>query len=520
MKRCVLGGVGGVSVVLMTACVSAGPPTATETLAKVGAATGWDHLKETAPNGVRLSGETIFLGVKESATLMFDHRGSFLLDQQGKVPFAQAIGGAGPWMLDLGGEYRGLVLGEAEEVRIISEALSGRWIRPDSAFAFTVDAEKSTDAEVWLACAFKEGAHATTGRVRIDTATWKPVEWTISAGRETQTMTFHGSVALGEAWFPAEVSMAGVGGSQTLTFTQASEAPTFIRSPYEPPRPIGSRPVDVRFDASAPALLESKRAKTGHALVKVIVDGRPGWFIFDTGAGMTVIDSAFADAAKLEPFAEVQAVGVGGAVASSFVRARSLTAGAATMTDPLMTRLDLSKIAAAMGEQIDGVLGYNLMHRAIVKLSTADGKVELFDPATFNETNITWHKLAIYERHACVEGAFEDHRGWFKLDTGAGMLPVSMHAPTVRALKLLDGRETTDSKAGGVGGNVKVKAGKLAWLEIGGRREENVDATFAIEDKGAFGDPFTFGNLSPKQIGPRDLIFDYAAGRIAYPARP
>lgn len=494
------------------------PLTVQDVIAKVREGTGRAALLQNAAGGVQLRGKTEFLGMPEQCVLTMTPGGSYLLDQTGPIPQTRALGAKGPWRVDIGGETAMLALGEAESARLFGAACTGSWLdeKPAVALDLTLEESKTTENRVFLAFTLREGL--TRGEIAVDRKTWRPAEWTMRAGPKSETLTFVGELMVEGAWLPREIIEYGREGSaSTYTFESAGPSPQFFRSPYEP---ASLKPADVSFDAAVPGALESKRAKTGHALVKVLVEGRPGWFIFDTGAGTTVIDKAFAQAAGLKVFGSVQAVGVGGAVTTGFVRPKTLTVGPATQTDALLTELDLSAIGKAMGEKIDGVLGYNIMHRAIARLSTADGAVSLHDPAKFDDKGLVWFPLIVYDRHACVAGTFEGHEGVFTLDTGAGTQPVSMHFPTVERFKMLEGRETTDSSAGGVGGNVKMKAGKLAWLEIGGRREENVRATFAVEEKGVFGNPFTAGHLSIKQLGPRDVVFDYAGGRIAFPDRP
>jgi hypothetical protein len=89
----------------------------------------------------------------------------------------------------------------------------------------------------------------------------------------------------------------------------------------------------------------------------------------------------------------------------------------------------------------------------------------------------------------------------------------------VRELAMLEGRETTDARAGGVGGTVAVKRGELAWFELGGRRTGRVMAEFAMEDKGVFGDAYTAGNIGGVLLRPFVLVMDYPRGRIAFVAK-
>jgi hypothetical protein len=501
------------------------PIDAAEAIAKVRAAQHWDRLADAAPSGVTLNGTVTFLGLDQTATLIFESRGTgFALQQSGPVPYSRGLNEQGPWLHDIGGEVRHLHLGEAESARVVSEVLTGRWTLPadnTSLLRFTTDTARTNDQTVVLPFTLRDGL--LSGRVEIDRATWRPASWTFAAPGDPRPdeLTLAGELSLpgnDAPRFPANITWSsGNGAAIAYKFESISPAPSYFRSPFAPPIAPSGRAPDIAFDPAKPNTLESKRLKTGHTLVKVAINGVDGWFIFDSGAGGTVIDAAFSDSVGLEQFGAVQAVGIGGSVASSFVRAASLTVGPATQSAALMTRLDLSKIGGLLGEKIDGVLGYNILRRSIARIAPATGRITLSDPAAFNDAGLTWHTLIDYDRHACVQATIEGHTGYFRLDTGAGTLPVSVHAPAVQRLKLLEGRDTTDAKAGGVGGFVKTRSGFLAWLEIGGRRLEHVPASFAVEPKGSLADAFTLGNLSPAQLGPRDIVFDYAGGRIAYP---
>src|SRR4029079_6780259 len=78
------------------------------------------------------------------------------------------------------------------------------------------------------------------------------------------------------------------GSHSSFTIAAAEPAPAFFRSPYEP----RTAPAPVAFDAAAPAALEVKKAPTGHLLVKPRIAGKDaGWFIFDSGAGNSVVNS-------------------------------------------------------------------------------------------------------------------------------------------------------------------------------------------------------------------------------------
>ncbi|MFT3880830.1 MAG: retropepsin-like aspartic protease [Gemmatales bacterium] len=171
-----------------------------------------------------------------------------------------------------------------------------------------------------------------------------------------------------------------------------------------------------------------------------------------------------------------------------------------------------------MGAKIAGVIGYGVFHRCTVELDMENNTVALFDPKTYDQNRVQnrWQKLYQTARVACVEAEFEGHKGIFKLDTGAAGSTVALHAPTVEKYKLLDGRQTTETLAGGVGGNVSAKSGKLKYFELGGHRTDDIEVTFATTAKGAFNSADTLGNIGGDLLKPFKLVFDYQNKRIAF----
>jgi hypothetical protein len=201
------------------------------------------------------------------------------------------------------------------------------------------------------------------------------------------------------------------------------------------------------------------------------------------------------------------------------MRPDTLTLGRATIDKPAMIVMNFAFLDMPMGEQIAGIIGYGMIHRTVAEIDMEAPAISLYDPAAYDSSKVTWSRLAIDSRVACVEAEFEGHKGWFHLDTGAGASTVQLHAPAVERLKLLEHRTTIPSASSGVGGFTPVREGYLDWFEIGGHRMEKVPATFALKAKGAFATPYTLGNVGGGLVKPFKLVMDYQHERIAFVPR-
>jgi len=115
-----------------------------------------------------------------------------------------------------------------------------------------------------------------------------------------------------------------------------------------------------------------------------------------------------------------------------------------------------------------------------------------------------------------VQATYEgDHKGWFRLDTGANGT-VTFHAPIVEKLHMLVGRDTNSGAMAGVGGSTDARVGKIKWFELGGHRFENLVAVFSLAKIGAFADRYLAGNIGQDLMEPFTVVFDFGGSRVAF----
>ncbi|MDX9911757.1 MAG: retropepsin-like aspartic protease [Phycisphaerales bacterium] len=277
----------------------------------------------------------------------------------------------------------------------------------------------------------------------------------------------------------------------------------------------------LRFETGVPSALDVKRAPTGHLLVRPQVNGHDaGWFIFDTGAGMGVVSTPHVEHLGLTPAGSIDAVGVGGATGAPLFACETLSIGPVTLAGHTLMGADLSFLKPHLGEEIVGVLGYDVLSRCVAEIDLADSRIALHDPASYTlPEGAAWQPLFLEGRVPSIDASFEGHEGRFRLDTGANG-GVTFHEPCVRELGLVEGREVSPAKIGGVGGFVDARSGTIEWFELAGVRHERVPAMFAMEPKGTFADATKAGNIGGEILSRYVLVFDYPSSRIAFVPRP
>jgi hypothetical protein len=269
--------------------------------------------------------------------------------------------------------------------------------------------------------------------------------------------------------------------------TAAAQTTAPAPSPATQPQP--PEPGKVSLVGRLPAELKVKRAKTGHLLVSPKIDGQvAGWFIFDTGAGMSCVDKTVAEKFALPHAADAAAQGEGGTQQTRLLKIKSLALGPVLVEDSTIVELNLKPIAAAMGEQIDGVIGYECFLPGIVEVDLEAGTITVHDHAAYTlPDGHAWEKLSFKGRRPRLPGQIEGNEpGLFLFDLGANT-SLTVYAPTVERFRLLEGRETTATMSGGVGGIHAARKGTVGSITLAGERVVDVPAVFAQSKQGAAG---------------------------------
>ena len=503
------------------AATGAAPPAASDaaaTLARAEQALGAEA-RRSHGEALLLEGTADFLGSPATTTLLILPDGRFHQATEGRTVSSRTWDGTTMWARDLGGEVRQEVFGERTTTRLEMAVVSGSWT--DLARSWTLESLPPQGDPPGPALAFAIAEDSIQGTIDFDPATHLPRRWSWTRGDSTNTMVLGEWRECGGMHLPGSVAASGSTG--TVSQSRITKA-SLVAAPesFQVPAP----PADWRYDASIPADVEVVRAPTGHLLVHPLVNGRdPGWFILDTGAGINCLSKGTVAALGLQTFGAVPAAGVGGTVSSPFCQPDSLSLGPLTLERPLTVVLDLDFLSGPMGRPIGGIVGYGLFARSTVRLDLSTpalrildasrGAADLAPPVQEGE----WVPLALAGSIPCVRAAIEGHEGFVKLDTGAGRDTITLHAPAVERLKLLEGRETTPTRVGGVGGSLPAQKGTLAWIQVGSIRHQDVPAVFATTPKGSFSNPDVLGNMGVGLFEECVLVFDYPRQRMAFVRR-
>ena len=402
--------------------------------------------------------------------------------------------------------------GEYESQVLMGWVRSGFWLRPDCPLErFEVDAPAEMPA---IGIALPDGS--VRGRVELDPEHHRVQRLVLDLESGSVTTTFSDYRESFGVAIPRRVAVEMQGREEVAyRVVQVGLAP-----PSAPPlgrEALGRTVEDASFDASLPADVEIETIATGHTLARVEVQGvEIGWFLFDTGAGATAITPEAAATLGLEPIGLGPLAGIGPEVTETpLYRCDRLRIGPMTLDGVNLIEFDMHGTWGMLPDKIAGVIGWDVLSRAVCELDPLGERLRLFPPD--HEPAVDFHPLTLYGRLPHVHADYEgDRRGIFALDTGAPAIGVHFNGPTVRHLDLLNGRDTSSGSMMGAGGRANFEMGEIQWLVLAGQHMQPVGALFSTDPGTPLADPAVHGAIGGQVMAPFHLVLDYPRGRIAF----
>lgn len=276
--------------------------------------------------------------------------------------------------------------------------------------------------------------------------------------------------------------------------------------------------------APAPVVIPFEMV-TGHVVVKVrINNSRPFSFVFDTGDKVGIIDLGRAQELGLDLHGQVHVGGAGsGKLTGSQVRGATWTLpGLDGFSQPVVLALPLDRFAARFGHDFDGIIGSDFIRQFVVEIDYQARVLKLHkkDTFTYSGTGETIPIRLDSEGHPILEVEVtplkgEPIKGRFVLDIGSGG-SLALHSPFVADNRLLNSNLKTIRAigAGGAGGQVLGRIGRVSELKIGTFKLSNPTALFSEDKGGAFASRALAGNIGQKIASKFKVFLDYARERI------
>jgi predicted aspartyl protease len=212
-------------------------------------------------------------------------------------------------------------------------------------------------------------------------------------------------------------------------------------------------------------------------LLPVQVNDRgPFDFIFDTGAGTSLLSTHLAKELNVRIIGSKDGQSAGGKVSVSLARVDSLAAGDMRLENVDVGIVDLAQIGRTVGANVDGDLGYNFLKhfRVTIDYRTCEirfddpRRIESFGRAAKTEVPIRLASpakpLILVDVHANGRGPFQ-----FAIDTGT-----STTAVTPQIAKQLGIATSPLGSGTTAGAHVDVTAGYVTSFQLGGAKIDNM----------------------------------------------
>ena len=275
---------------------------------------------------------------------------------------------------------------------------------------------------------------------------------------------------------------------------------------------------DFKFlKGTGPARLPMRYGER-HVWVKVSIDGKPAEdFLLDTGASVSLLDSAWAAAHGIVSEGKMQAVGAGATGDVAFTSVKSIRVAGADgdgveLAGQKLAVLALNRyVAPFFWRDAAGVLGYDFISRFVMEIDYDSGSLILHDPKTFKYTGkgtgvpITLSG-SIPVVKAKLDGRFE---GEFRLDVGSGST-VDLHGPYAKrhGLHATMGK-TIAVMGGGFGGTFTSHIGRMKRMEIGPFSWKDPLVILSGAERGGLASEELAGNIGNEIFERFKCTFDY-----------
>ncbi|MGH8428145.1 MAG: aspartyl protease family protein [Gammaproteobacteria bacterium] len=252
-----------------------------------------------------------------------------------------------------------------------------------------------------------------------------------------------------------------------------------------------------------------------HIYIPVNVNDHAFQFMLDTG-GANILSPQAAEAAGVKSKGALEGGGVGKkSVNAGLARVTKLTLGSGVaLRNQTFMVIPFPGFAEVEGARFDGLVGFEVFKRFVVRIDYADQKLTLIRPADFKPTDAGTPVPFVFVnggRMPGVEGSIDGLPGLFEVDTGS-RAALSLMAPFAKTNDLYSRYQATpETVVGwGVGGSASGRVARGGKLMIGTVAVNDPVIEMSMATKGAFADKHEAGNIGGEILKHFTVTFDYA----------
>lgn len=303
---------------------------------------------------------------------------------------------------------------------------------------------------------------------------------------------------------------------QHLRIVEIARVATLDDDAFRMPPPP---PPDFTIADGATSTVVPFELLNGHIFLKVMLDGQgPFSFICDTG-GQNIVTPEVAKSLGLDVQGALQGRGVGEKSADvGLAKLTSLGVGGATLANQLFAVFDLGEIRRVSGVPLDGLVGYEVFKRFVVRIDYQESRLTLTVPSAHQPggAGVTV-PFTFDETHPQVDGSIDGVPGRFTIDTGSrGSLDLLRPFAEKHGFAGKIGKTVEALSGWGVGGPVRSLVGRAHELKLGDAVVEAPITMITLNEKGGLTDPYIAGNVGSGVLARFNLTFDYGNKTIVF----
>jgi hypothetical protein len=249
--------------------------------------------------------------------------------------------------------------------------------------------------------------------------------------------------------------------------------------------------------------------------IPATVDGHPVKLLLDSGAGVTVLDSAYAKANGIKAGGSIGVMGVGGGATMQLAPNLEVKFGGLTLSHITAGLIDMSGVAADMGRPLPLILGKEVLNQMVVDIDFQHRRIAFRDPDGFSGSpDAVRLTLGKHGDNRTVPVSVEGGPPVpFDFDLGNGS-PLIVYGAYRDSAHLLDGKPQSLTLTSGVGGTKPDKLATIGSIALGGLKLATVPAAFPDAGNDAISSDRAAGNIGLPVFRRFRLVTDYPHNAI------
>jgi len=236
-------------------------------------------------------------------------------------------------------------------------------------------------------------------------------------------------------------------------------------------------------------------------------------FILDSGSSGISLDSSTAAYFKLKPEPSDRTIrGIAGIKKVSFLYHRKLRFPGHTVDSLDFHVNDYRVLTSVYGEQVDGIIGYSLLSRYILKINYDSLKIEICSPGTLRYPKGGYllkpyiSTLPVHSARVKDEGAFTTR---FLHDIGAGVCLMLSKDFAEDSAVIRSKRKLWPKEGEGIGGTIAMNLTVVRELKLGPYRFRNVPTYIFNDEYNVTSYPYLGGLIGNDILRRFNVIFNY-----------